>query len=164
MFCLTEHENGTNELQMETCDFVHYDVISVADRDLKTILVVDDERDILNIVEAALNREGYAVIQALDGDQALDLFQKLAAPVDLLLTDVVMPGMSGPMLVDRLLAMQPSLPVLFMSGYDDRQIVQRYVLKEGFALLPKPFSLEALCQKVTELLPSAPANNRPQNA
>jgi two-component system cell cycle sensor histidine kinase/response regulator CckA len=136
-------------------------VISLADRNLRTILVVDDEQDILNIVEAALNREGFAVVQALDGDKALQLFQKLAAPVDLLLTDVVMPGMSGPMLVDRLLAMQPSLPVLFMSGYDDRQIVQRYVLKEGFALLPKPFSLESLCEKVKELLPTTPANNRP---
>ena len=136
-------------------------VISLADRYLKTILVVDDEQDILNVVEAALNREGFAVLQAHNGDMALDLFQKLAAPIDLLLTDVVMPGISGPMLVDRLLAMQPSLPVLFMSGYDDRQIVQRYVLKEGFALLPKPFSIETLCQKVHELLPAAPASSKP---
>lgn len=130
---------------------------------MRTILVVDDEQDILNIVEAALNRQGFTVLQARDGDKALELFEK-QTPIDLLLTDVVMPGISGPMLVDRLLAMQPSLPVLFMSGYDDRQIVQRYVLKEGFALLPKPFSLETLCQKVNELLPVAPANSKPQNA
>ena len=128
---------------------------------MRTILVVDDEQDILTFVEAALNREGLNVIQAHSGDAAPELFEKLHVPVDLLLTDVVMPGMSGPMLVDRLLAMQPSLPVLFMSGYDDRQVVQRYVLKEGFALLPKPFNLEALSKKVHELLPAAPANQPP---
>ena len=131
---------------------------------MRTILVVDDERDILNVVDAALSREGFAVLLAHDGNMALELFQNLQTPVDLLLTDVVMPGISGPMLVDRLLAMQPSLPVLFMSGYDDRQIVKRYVLKEGFALLPKPFSLETLCRRVNELLPAAPPNNKPQTA
>jgi CheY-like chemotaxis protein len=132
---------------------------------LRTILVVDDEQEILNFVQSALNRVGFNVVQALNGDMALELFEKLPTPVDLLLTDVVMPGMSGPMLVDRLLAMQPSLPVLFMSGYDDRQVVQRYVLKEGFALLPKPFSLDALSDKVHELIPASPSNtNKPQTA
>jgi two-component system cell cycle sensor histidine kinase/response regulator CckA len=98
------------------------------------------------------------VLLATNGDAALELFDKKQVTIDLLLTDVVMPGISGPMLVDRLLATQPSLPVLFMSGYDDRQVVQRYVLKEGFALLPKPFTLEMLNAKVHELLPVAPVN------
>lgn len=129
---------------------------------MRIILVVDDEQDILNVVEAALNREGFEIIQALNGDMALELFQKSQKPVDLLLTDVVMPGMSGPMLVDRLLAMQPSLPVLFMSGYDDRQVVLRYVLQEGFALLPKPFSIETLARKVNEMLPPAPSASKSQ--
>jgi two-component system cell cycle sensor histidine kinase/response regulator CckA len=131
---------------------------------LRTILVVDDEQDILNVVDAALSRGGFTVLRAHDGDMAIELFRTVASPIDLLLTDVVMPGISGPMLVDRLLAIQPSLPVLFMSGYDDRPIVQRYVLKEGFALLPKPFSIDTLCQKVNELLPAAPANSKPQTA
>jgi two-component system, cell cycle sensor histidine kinase and response regulator CckA len=131
---------------------------------LQTILVVDDEPEILNFVQTALNRVGYTVVQAQSGATALELFGKQQGSIDLLLTDVVMPGMSGPMLVDRLLAMQPSLPVLFMSGYDDRQVVQRYVLKEGFALLPKPFTLEALSAKVHELIPAAPVNNKPQSA
>ena len=104
------------------------------------------------------------MVQALSGDVALEVFGKLQVSIDLLLTDVVMPGMSGPMLVDRLLAMQPSLPVLFMSGYDDRQVVQRYVLNEGFSLLTKPFSLEMLNEKVQELLPTAPVNSKPQIA
>lgn len=122
------------------------------------ILVVDDEQDVLTFVESALLRLGFEVILAQNGDVALDILAKPLPPVDLLLTDVVMPGISGPMLVDRVLAMQPSLPVLFMSGYDDRQVVQRYVLKEGFALLPKPFTLETLSAKVQELLPTLPAN------
>ena len=131
---------------------------------MRTILVVDDEQDILNFVQSALHRVGFSVVQAQSGDVALQLFEKMQSPVDLLLTDVVMPGMSGPMLVDRLLAVQPSLPVLFMSGYDDRQIVQRYVLKEGFALLPKPFTLEALNEKVNEMLPSGVGHNKPRTA
>jgi two-component system cell cycle sensor histidine kinase/response regulator CckA len=131
---------------------------------LRTILVVDDEQEILNFVQTALTRVGFTVVLAQSGDLALELFEKLQAPIDLLLTDVVMPGMSGPMLVDRLLAMQPSLPVLFMSGYDDRQVVQRYVLKEGFALLPKPFTLDSLSAKVHELIPANPVNSKPQTA
>jgi CheY-like chemotaxis protein len=130
---------------------------------LRTILVVDDEQEILNFVQSALSRLGFTVIQAKSGDTALELFGKLSVSVDLLLTDVVMPGMSGPMLADRLLAIQPSLPVLFMSGYDDRQVVQRYVLQEGFALLPKPFTLEVLSEKVHELIPVAPVNSKPLN-
>ena len=131
---------------------------------MRTILVVDDEQEILNFVQSALNRAGYTVVQAHSGDMALELFEKLQVTFDLLLTDVVMPGMSGPMLVDRLLAMQPSLPVLFMSGYDDRQVVQRYVLKEGFALLPKPFTIETLNAKVTELIPMPSAGAPSPNA
>jgi len=125
---------------------------------LRTILVVDDEQEILTLVQSALARLGFHVLLATNGDAALELFDKKQVTIDLLLTDVVMPGISGPMLVDRLLATQPSLPVLFMSGYDDRQVVQRYVLKEGFALLPKPFTLEMLNAKVHELLPVAPVN------
>lgn len=130
---------------------------------MRTILVVDDEPDILDVVQATLSREGYEVIRALNGEIALKLFEKSEKSIDLLLTDVVMPGISGPMLVDRLLAMQPSLLVLFMSGYDDRQVVLRYVVKEGFALIPKPFTLENLVRKVKEMLPSPPAA-RPQTA
>ena len=127
---------------------------------MRTILVVDDEQEILNFVQTALNRVGFSVVQAQSGDIALERFGKLEVSVDLLLTDVVMPGMSGPMLVDRLLALQPSLPVLFMSGYDDRQVVQRYVLNQGFALLTKPFTLEMLNDKVQEMIPAAPVNNK----
>ena len=131
---------------------------------MRTILVVDDEQEVLTFVESALRRLGFEVILALAGDEALRLFEKQPLVIDMLLTDVVMPGISGPMLVDRILAIQPSLPVLFMSGYDDRQVVQRYVLKEGFALLPNPFTLETLSAKVQELLPNMPVNRKSQSA
>lgn len=71
---------------------------------------------------------------------------------DLLLTDVVMPGMSGPMLVDHLLALQPDLRVLFMSGYDDRQVVQRYVVERGFHLITKPFTVKSLRSEVEAII------------
>lgn len=127
---------------------------------VKTILVVDDEPEILNFVATALRRSGFAVLRAQSGEAALEQFDRSEVPIDLLLTDVVMPGMSGPMLVDRLLSLQPNLPVLFMSGYDDRQVVQRYVLKEGFALLPKPFDITALHAKIRDLLPTPPVDGR----
>ena len=123
---------------------------------MPTILVVDDEPEILNIIDQALSRHGFEVLKATGGNQAIELFEKSQTPVALLLTDVVMPGMSGPMVVDRLLAANPSLPVLFMSAYDERQVVQRYVVKEGFALLVKPFDLKMLEEKIRELLPASP--------
>lgn len=106
------------------------------------------------MIDQALSRHGFDVLKATSGIQAIELSEKSQTPVDLLLTDVVMPGMSGPMVVDRLLASNPSLPVLFMSAYDERQVVQRYVIKEGFALMVKPFDLATLEERVRELLPT----------
>jgi two-component system cell cycle sensor histidine kinase/response regulator CckA len=124
---------------------------------LQTILVVDDEPNVLQLVESILEEAGYTVIGASSADNAIKAFDKMPRHPDLLLTDVVMPGMSGPMLVDQLLAKQPNLKVLFMSGYDDRQVVQRYVVEKGFRLLAKPFSLNALRSAVhAEIEASAP--------
>jgi len=117
---------------------------SEQDGNVRTILVVDDESDVLKLVESILSEAGYAVIAAKSADSAIEAFDQLPRCPDLLLADVVMPGMSGPMLVDHLLAKQPTLKVLFMSGYDDRQVVQRYVVGKGFRLLPKPFTIKSL--------------------
>jgi len=118
----------------------------------KTILVVDDEPEIRKLVAAMVSSHGYNVLTADNGEHAITVARKHKTPIDLLLTDVVSPGISGPMLADNLAAQQPGLRVLFMSGYDKTQVVQRYVVEKGFALLHKPFTVEELGRKVAEVL------------
>src|SRR5262245_12062007 len=118
----------------------------------KTILVVDDEPEIRKLVSAMVTSKGYNVLTADSGDHALTLVKNLKTPIDLLLTDVVAPGMSGPMLADKLVEQQPDLRILFMSGYDNTNVVQRYVVEKGHALLHKPFTVEELARKVSDLL------------
>jgi two-component system cell cycle sensor histidine kinase/response regulator CckA len=125
----------------------------------QTILVVDDEQDLRNLVANVLTEYGYKVTTAANGTKAIALISKMDAPPDLLLTDVVMPGMSGPMLADQLLAKFSGARVLFMSGYDERQVVQRYVVEKGFALIIKPFQLHNLCAAVKQALELTPASN-----
>lgn len=116
------------------------------------VLVVDDELDILRLVEAVLRGAGHAVTSARNADEAIRAVEAMPIKPSLLLTDVVMPGMSGPVLVDQLLAAVPGLGVLFMSGYDERQVVQRYVVEKGFALLAKPFTPQSLLAAVQKAL------------
>jgi two-component system cell cycle sensor histidine kinase/response regulator CckA len=108
------------------------------------ILVIDDERETLRLVQNLLAESGYEVIVAAGAESALRVFDELKTPPDVVLTDVVMPGMSGPMLVERLRKQVPNLRVLFMSGYDHSQVVQRYVIRQGFDLIAKPFTARAL--------------------
>ena len=124
----------------------------------KTILVVDDEPEVRKLVGAMVTHYGYKVFTADNGEHAIAIFKK-HRPIDLLLTDVVAPGMSGPMLADRLAEMQPGLKVLYISGYDNTQVVRHYVVDKGHFLLPKPFTLEELGGKVEEVL-SAPSSYR----
>jgi two-component system cell cycle sensor histidine kinase/response regulator CckA len=119
---------------------------------MPTVLVVDDEPDMLRLIEAILSEQDYHVLLAKGADAAIRTFERLQKKPDLVLTDVVMPGMSGPMLVDHLLSLQPDVRVLFMSGYDDRQVVQRYVVEKGFALIPKPFTVQRLGSAVKDVL------------
>jgi DNA-binding NtrC family response regulator len=119
---------------------------------MATILVVDDEPEVRKLVGAMLSREGHSVVISDSGDHALRAYQKTETHIDLLLTDVVSPGMSGPVLADRLTAQQADLRVLFMSGYDGTQVVQRYVVERGFSLLVKPFTMEQLREKVRAAL------------
>lgn len=115
------------------------------------ILVVDDEPEVRKLVTAMLARTGYRVLSADSGENALRLF-KNNLDTDLLLTDVVAPGMSGPMIADQVAALKPDIRVLFMSGYDSTQVVQRYVVEKGYSLLVKPFTMEQLEQKVRSVL------------
>jgi two-component system cell cycle sensor histidine kinase/response regulator CckA len=118
----------------------------------KTILVVDDEPEIRKLVNAILTNSGYQILLADTGEQAIKLFRKQPKAIDLLLTDVVAPGMAGPTLADQLTELKPDLRVLFMSGYDNRQVVQKYVVEKGHMLLPKPFTVQQLEDKVSEAL------------
>lgn len=116
-----------------------------------TILVVDDEPEIRRLVTAMLTRNGHSVLSADCGENAIRLFQN-NPQTDLLLTDVVAPGMSGPMIADEIAALKPGIKVLFMSGFDGTQVVQRYVVEKGYSLLVKPFTMEQLERKVQGLL------------
>jgi DNA-binding NtrC family response regulator len=116
-----------------------------------TILVVDDEPEVRKLVTAMLTRNGYRVLTADTGENAVRLFRTNPG-VELLLTDVVAPGMSGPMIADEIAALKPDIKVLFMSGYDGTQVVQRYVVEKNYSLLIKPFTVEQLEQKVKETL------------
>jgi DNA-binding NtrC family response regulator len=125
----------------------------------KIILVVDDEPEVRKLVGAMVTHYGYKALTADSGEHAIAIFKK-NRPIDLLLTDVVAPGMSGPLLAQKLTEMQPGLKVLFMSGYDNTNVVKTYVEKQGHALLRKPFDLEALGAKVQDMLATAPAAAR----
>jgi two-component system cell cycle sensor histidine kinase/response regulator CckA len=118
----------------------------------KTILVVDDEPEIRKLVAAMVHQFGYTAITADSGEHALTLYKNQHTPIEMLITDVVAPGMSGPMLADKLSVLQPHLKVLYISGYDNTHVVQKYVVEKGHALLPKPFKVEELRSKMAELL------------
>jgi CheY-like chemotaxis protein len=122
----------------------------MSEKEQKTILVVDDEPEIRKLVTAMLTQNGYRVLSADTGENAIRLF-KNNPNIDLLLTDVVAPGMSGPMIADQIAEMKPDIKVLFMSGYDSTQVVQRYVVEKGYSLLIKPFTMEQLARKVQDV-------------
>jgi CheY-like chemotaxis protein len=124
----------------------------------KTILVVDDEPEVRKLVSAMVSQFGFHVLTADSGEHALTLYKNHKGPIDLLITDVIAPGMSGPMLADKLAEMQPDLKVLYISGYDNTHVVQKYVVEKGHALLTKPFSLDEMKAKVREMLPVSAHN------
>lgn len=124
----------------------------------KTILVVDDEPEVRKLVSAMVSQFGYRVLTADSGEHAITLYRNHKAPIDLLITDVVAPGMSGPMLADKLTELQPDLKVLYISGYDNTHVVQKYVVEKGHALLTKPFTLDVMKKKVQSMLTPATRN------
>jgi len=117
-----------------------------------TILAVDDDQSILRLLDQVLHDAGYRVLLADGGWNAIREFEGSHEPVELLLTDVIMPDLTGPVLAERLRARQPDLRVLFISGFHDADLVQRFVTRKGFTLLPKPFTVEALLRVVDEAL------------
>ena len=120
----------------------------------ETILLVEDEDGVRFLAQAVLQTLGYTVLEARHGGDALLLVENRATPIDLMITDVVMPNLSGRELAERLATRQPTMRVLFMSGYTDDAIVRHGILA-GMTFLEKPFAPEALARKVREVLDRA---------
>jgi CheY-like chemotaxis protein/two-component sensor histidine kinase len=118
-----------------------------------TVLLVEDNLDVMALVRRVLTARGYSVIAAPDPRLALELAG--AGRIDLLVTDVVMPGMNGPELHRRLLKTHPGLKVLFMSGYTDNLVARQVDLDPGADFIQKPFAIETLARKVAALCPGA---------
>jgi CheY-like chemotaxis protein len=116
------------------------------------ILLVEDAERVRAVVREILEMHGYEVIEARHGAEALMLEAGHEGPIHLLITDVVMPEMSGRELAQRLVPRRPEMGVLYISGYTDDAIVRHGVLEAGMALLPKPFTPDALAAKVREIL------------
>jgi len=121
-------------------------------RGSETVLLVEDEEEVRKLAAQILKRQGYKVLEAPQGGDALLICEQHQTPVHLMLTDVVMPGMSGHQLAKRLKSLQPEMKVLYMSGYTDNTIVQHGVLVEGVNYISKPFTVDALARKVREVL------------
>lgn len=129
-----------------------------APRGSETILLVEDADWVRKLARQVLERAGYRVVEASNADEAIRIVETShnGTKVDLVLTDVIMPGMSGNDMSKHLLAMRAGLPVLYMSGYTDDAIVQHGVLEPGINFIQKPFSPDALALKVREVLDANP--------
>ena len=127
-------------------------LVAASPRGEETVLVVEDEPGVRNIVVQMLEQQGYTVLSASSPEDVLHLLESYPAPIDLLLTDVVMPGMSGPEVVEWIQERRPTAKVLYMSGYTDSTVLKRGVHSERTPYLQKPFTLESLSEKVREVL------------
>jgi len=121
----------------------------------QTILVVEDEPGVLNLVVHTLRKRGFSVFETTDPEHGVTLFEEHADEIDMLLTDVVMPFMSGPTLAELLTRKKPQLKVLFMSGHTDNKVSFEKILERGVPFLPKPFASDTLLKKVRETLAGA---------
>ena len=120
-------------------------------------LVVEDDEPVCRLVERILSRNGYTVLSANGGEEALDFLRRHPLPIDVLITDVVMPGMSGTELAERVAILQPGLKVIYMSGHSDEVVLAHGLVSSGRAFLPKPFDQEELLQRLASVMQPAAA-------
>lgn len=130
-------------------------------RDQKTVLMVEDEAAVRHVVQLMLERMGMHVLAALDAQDALRVIQTHTGPIDLLLTDVIMPGLNGRQLAERVQALRPAIRTVYMSGYTDDAVVQQVVRHSDALYLQKPFDAEALARTLRQALDAAPPEPRP---
>ncbi len=125
----------------------------------ETLLLVENDEGVRNFACAVLTEEGYTVLEASNGEEAMQLSVRHDEPIHLLVTDVVLPGMNGRVLAERLMSQRPNLRVLYLSGYAENAIVHMGVLDPGTPFLHKPFTADALAGKVRDLL-DEPGGNK----
>lgn len=113
---------------------------------------MEDEENVRKLAVRILERQGYTVLEASCVDDALALCKECKEPVHMILTDVVMPEMSGPRLAEQLISLRPQIKVLSMSGYTDHAIVHHGILKDGVNYIQKPFTIDGLAKKMREVL------------
>jgi len=133
--------------------------MAAEDHSSRTILVVEDESVVLELVTNILRAEGFRVIPATNGTEALQSAGAANGAIDLVLTDIVMPGMSGGELVQQLLQLKPSIRVLYMSGYTKYTVLDHGTLESVNSFIWKPFSPAELLEKIRAVLdaPTGPA-------
>ena len=118
----------------------------------ETLLIVENETAIRNLLQMALRKNGYTVLAAESGREALDLVRDHVGSIDLLITDVMMPDMDGPELVRQLAVIRPETPTLFMSGYMDDALGEHGILPSTVNFIQKPFSPRVIAQRVRDIL------------
>lgn len=118
----------------------------------ETILVIEDEAGVRKVARLALESKGYSVLEASSGAEAVRLISNYQGPLHCILSDVVMPGMSGPQAVETIRAQRPNLPVVFMSGYLDESVTSREELSAGSGFVQKPFSPLSLAKTIRQVL------------
>jgi len=123
---------------------------------MEVVLLVEDEKAVRDLTLRILKRQGYQVIVASNGREALELLQKETGRIDLLLTDVVMPELNGQDLAERVRAARPGIPVIFMSGYNEEAVLRHGVLAAGTAFIEKPFSPAGLVERIRATLDGQP--------
>jgi CheY-like chemotaxis protein len=121
-------------------------------RGTETILVVDDEESLRTVIVDLLGHLGYCTLSAANGQDAMKLALEHPGKIDLLLTDVVMHPLTGPMLAEKLMRSRPEMKVVFISGYANQSLAPDGVLKPGTVLVHKPFTMKILSAKLREVL------------
>jgi CheY-like chemotaxis protein len=134
--------------------------LDLAMRGAETILVVEDEFSVRTLASRILRDRRYTVLEASNGKEALEIAQNYQGEIHLVLTDVIMPGMSGTELASRLESVRPGSKVLYVSGYTSDTVVHHGVLDSGVAFLQKPFSVNGLVSKVREVIRSDHSQER----